>query len=220
MKCGALVLVLAATCLVVAAEKKGQAPGADPFARPVKILRFGEVIPYYDPSKGDAVAALGLLGDERVVPVLIEHLVNEKDHSLRSQIVRALGWIGSRKAVSALEKVLKDEDHHVRRLAAMALKEITGKDYKVEQEKEPDFGGLMAELARIQEANRRPGRPSLEVGKTFRFSFGQQQRGDLEGKVLEEPAGNWVKVQVRKGDTSVTSWVNLTAVAVVTAAKD
>ena len=50
------------------------------------------------------MAALGLLGDERAVPVLAEHLANEKDPNLRFQITKALGWIKSPKAVPALEK--------------------------------------------------------------------------------------------------------------------
>jgi hypothetical protein len=176
---------------------------------------------YFEPAKGNAVAALGLLGDERAVPVLVEHLENEKDANLRFQIVKALGWLKSPKAVPALEKALKDPDEHVRNGAAMALKGITGKDYPVEQPPfapGPGLDALMRQFAPAHGADPRPARPKpfLEPGKAYRFAFARPQGGDLAVKVLEAPADNWVKVQARKGDKPVTCWVNLAAVEAVT----
>lgn len=99
-------------------------------ARLTKVLKYGsQVIGYKKPGKVDGVLALGLIGDERSVPVLVEHLQNEDNDHLRLQIVRALGWIGSGKAVPALEQALQDKYPHVRRQAAEVLNELTGRSY-------------------------------------------------------------------------------------------
>ena len=170
---------------------------------------------YYEPAKGDAVAALGLLGDERAVPVLAEHLANEKDPNLRFQITKALGWIKSPKAVPALEKALKDEDGHVRNGAAMALKGITGKEYQVGQrpgQAVPGLDELAKGLARLQGADRRPGpgKPFLEVGKWYRFARVPLYSGTV--KVLEVRADKWVKVIDQRRSTF---WVNLALVPLI-----
>jgi hypothetical protein len=98
-------------------------------AKCTKILNYGSLNQYDKPSKGDAVIALGLLGDERAVPVLVEHLQNEANDNLRAQIVKSLGWIGSKSSVPALEAALQDKYLHVRNQASRALKQITGKEY-------------------------------------------------------------------------------------------
>jgi HEAT repeat protein len=112
-------------------EKNAETPSDKLFAKCVKILKYGSVNEFYKPAKADAVTALGILGEERAVPVLVEHLQNEEDGDLRYRIVKALGWIKSPKAVPALEKALKEDKYiHARTAAAEALKEITGKDYE------------------------------------------------------------------------------------------
>jgi HEAT repeat protein len=111
-------------------------------AKCTKILSYGDTINFQKPSKSDAVIALGLLGDERAVPVLIDHLENEENKQLRLQIVKALGWIGSATAVPALESALKDSYPFVRQQAAMALKAITGKDYDFDRTGLPDLKKL------------------------------------------------------------------------------
>lgn len=98
-------------------------------ARCVKILSYGDTHGLAKPTKVDAVIALGLLGDETVVPVLVDHLKNEPDDNLRMQIVRALSWIGGTTVVSALEEALHDKYLHTRSRAAAALKDLTGKEY-------------------------------------------------------------------------------------------
>jgi HEAT repeats len=98
-------------------------------AKCTKILNYGETYHIYQPSKTDAVSALGLLGDVRAVPDLVAHLENEENNALRLQIVKALGWIGSTNAVPALETALNDKYPLLRKQAASALKDITGKDY-------------------------------------------------------------------------------------------
>jgi hypothetical protein len=223
MKTVALLLVLAMACLVGAKDDKEQAPNREIYAKAVKLLKFGQAIEYYEPAKGDAVAALGLLGDEQAVPILIEHLANEKDAELRFRIIKALGWINSRKAVPALEKALKDDDLHVRNGAALALKGITGKEYQAEQRPKdgvPGLAELTKEITRLQGADRRPGsgKPLVEAGKTYSFSFGKEP--SVGGKVLDAPADNWVKIQVRKSERTVTSWVNLATVTVITLEPD
>jgi HEAT repeat protein len=117
-------------------------------ARLTKILNYsGDYGGLGKPGKADAVIALGLLGDERAVPVLIEHLVNEENKNLRLQIVRSLGWIGSQQAVPALEQTLQDKYPLLRKQAADVLKTITGRDYEYDKTGLPDFN-KMRELIR------------------------------------------------------------------------
>ena len=80
-------------------------------AKCTKLLNYGDQFHIYKPSKLDAVSTLGILGDERAVPVLVEHHQNEDNNNLRLQIVKALGWIGGTNAVPALESALHDSTH-------------------------------------------------------------------------------------------------------------
>jgi HEAT repeat protein len=117
-------------------EKKAETLGDKQLAKLVKILENGEYYSFDEPAKADAVTALGLLGDERAVPVLIARLENEEKDVLRLHIIRALGWTKSPKAVPALEKTLKNDRYaQCRRLAAIALTGITGNEYSSEKEK-------------------------------------------------------------------------------------
>lgn len=137
------------------AGAKPVAADNDMVSKCVKILTYGAVHDYFKSTKTDAVVALGILGDERAVPTLIAHLENEENAELRKEIVRALGLIGSPKAVSALERALKDAYPHTRRHAAYALKQITGKDYDYDKTGLPD-------PSRIRELLKSPGRGNEE----------------------------------------------------------
>jgi hypothetical protein len=182
-----------------------------------KILKFGEEYPRGKPSKEDAVTTLGMLGmggNERVVPLLLEQLANEESDLIRNKIINALWWLKSKKAVPLLEKALKDSYNLNRKDAARALKEITGKDYPYELLPEPPE----AKLEKVPRAATPPAkterRPSglgsfLEKGKTYRFDFGNPQTGHLVGKVLDAPADGWVKIESRQGGKKIASWVNL-----------
>lgn len=70
--------------------------------------------------------ALGLIGDPRAVPALIETLKDE-DASVRICAARALGAIGEASAVPALNQAQNDEDASVREAAAEALEKIKNK---------------------------------------------------------------------------------------------
>ncbi|MFT3870093.1 MAG: HEAT repeat domain-containing protein [Nibricoccus sp.] len=98
------------------------------------ILTYGTTNSFDGPSKAEAAITLGLLGNERAVPVLADHLLNEENQNLRLQIVRALGWINSRTGVLALESALNDPYVHVRNNAAKVLQQITGKSYGYNEE--------------------------------------------------------------------------------------
>lgn len=112
-------------------------------ARLTKILKYGgDHSGLGKPTKVDAVIALGLLGDERVMPILTEHLANEENNHLRLQIVRALGWIGSSQAVPALEQVLQDKYPLLRKQAADVLKALTGRDYEYDKAGLPDYSRM------------------------------------------------------------------------------
>jgi hypothetical protein len=217
MKALGLFLLLGLVCLVGAGEQNGQPAKVDLFERSVKLLRFGRTFDSFAPAKGDAVAALGLLGDDRSVAILAEHLAEEKDEHVRYLIARTLGWTKSAKAVPALEKALKDENDHVRQGAAIALKVITGKTYDVEPGPPHDEPAIAIGRGPAIGGRPAPAKPLLERDKSYRFTLARGQGGDIVGKVLEPPAGDWVKLQVRTGDKSTVSWVNLAAVAVITA---
>lgn len=122
-----------------------------PFERSSRILKFGEPYGNGEPTKVEAVHALGLLGDPRAIPLLVEHLENEANNHLRLQIVRALGWIGSDAAIPALEKSLKDKYPYVRQQSAAALKKITGKEFEYDKTGLPDPAKLREVLEKARE---------------------------------------------------------------------
>jgi len=132
MRTLAAVFFVTVTCApLFAQEKKQDTPADKLLEKCIDIVKNAPpVTPHDKPSKNDAIAALGLLGDERAVPVLVEHLEKETNDLVRLKIVRALGWIKSAKAVPALEKTHKNDRFEFCRIAAAeALKQITGKDY-------------------------------------------------------------------------------------------
>ncbi len=166
---GALILIgsllWSATAQAQSAGETMPSPaGSEFFQKCIKLLNYGENMSFNKPGKRDAATALGLLGEEKAVPVLIEHLQNEENSDLRMQIVRALGWIGSAKAVPALEGALHDKYPFVRQQAAFALKTITGKDYPYDRTGLPDPTKLREALraaaqAAEAEANKAPEPP-------------------------------------------------------------
>lgn len=110
--------------------------------RLTKILNYGSDLGLSKPGKVDAAIALGLLGDERAIPALAAHLTNAENRALRTQIVRALGWIGGPQAVPPLEQTLRDADPFLRKRAADALKAVTGRDYEYDKTGLPDVNKL------------------------------------------------------------------------------
>ena len=124
-------------------------------AKCIKILNYGDLITTSRANKGDAVVALGLLGDEKAVPVLIDHLNNESNNQLRLQIVRALGWIGTESCVTALkEAALHDKYVYVRSRAAAALTEITGKDFDYDHTGEDEMRKRIMDDMQMRKASR------------------------------------------------------------------
>jgi hypothetical protein len=49
-------------------------------------------------------------------------------------------------------------------------------------------------------------RPPVEVGETYGFGV---SGADLIGKVLDEPCGDWLKVEIRDGDKPRVVWLNI-----------
>jgi HEAT repeat protein len=77
----------------------------------------------------EAVYALSEAGD----PAIVEHLVpllEDVDVFVRMATARVLGGMLARPAVPALIEALDDQDTAVREAAFMALKEITGRDFR------------------------------------------------------------------------------------------
>jgi hypothetical protein len=59
-----------------------------------------------------------------------------------------------------------------------------------------------------------PFAPPLEVGKTYGFGV---SGSDLTGKVLAEPRGNWVNVEVQDSGKVQAVWLNLLQVSYILA---
>jgi hypothetical protein len=57
-----------------------------------------------------------------------------------------------------------------------------------------------------------PFTPPIEVGKTYGFGL---SGSDLTGKVLAEPCGNWVKVEVQDSGKVRAVWLNLLQVSYI-----
>jgi hypothetical protein len=210
-----LVFLLAPTNLP--REKKPD-PIDEALARCYKILKYGKENEFYEPDKRDAAITLGLLGDERAVPLLLEHLSNEENQHLRFEIIQALARIKSTKGVPGLEKALKDSYNLNREIAARALKEITGKDYKFERLPDPPGVKRVERLLASTPAAAPEQRPSgpgsfLEKGKTYRFNG--QRSGTIVGRVLAAPSDGWVKVEIRQGAKKSETWVNLRALETI-----
>jgi hypothetical protein len=128
---------------------------SSPFERISRILKFGALHGSSEPTKVDAVHALGLLGDPRAIPLLVEHLEGEANDNLRLQIVRALGWIGNDAGIPALEKSLKDKYPFVRQQSAAALKKITGREFEYDKTGLPDPADLRERLEKAREERKR-----------------------------------------------------------------
>lgn len=175
------ILLLAAACasFAVAAETASQPsttrPAPEPaaakrvedidalFARLTKLLNYGSDMGMAKPSKNDAIIALGVIGDERAVPVLAEHLANNENKFLRLRIVRALGWIGGQQAISALGNALKDEYPLVRKQAADVLQQLTGRSYEYDKTGVPEVAAQIATEAPSSNDTRRLDEVAREV---------------------------------------------------------
>ena len=57
-----------------------------------------------------------------------------------------------------------------------------------------------------------PFTPPVEVGKTYGFGVNES---DLTGKVLAEPCGNWVQVEVQNSGKVQAVWLNLLQVSYI-----
>jgi hypothetical protein len=57
-----------------------------------------------------------------------------------------------------------------------------------------------------------PFTPPLEVGKTYGFGV---NASDLTGKVLAEPRGNWVQIEVQDSGKVQGVWLNLLQVSYI-----
>lgn len=99
----------------------------DAGSAPALLAAAAERGPSKDPSVG-ALLGLGLLGEDLVVPDLLEILAADGDtdaRALRPYAAFALARIGGPEAVAALGRSLSDGDEQVRRAAAAGLGERT-----------------------------------------------------------------------------------------------
>ena len=105
---------------------------ADPTTEPDLISVFHDET-NHEEIRRDAAIALGKLGTEEAVSVLIGKLetlqASNGSKNFRIDITKALGTAKNSKAVSVLETVLKDQDADIHFHAAEALFQITGKGY-------------------------------------------------------------------------------------------
>lgn len=89
----------------------------DTFEELVETLKDETASSY---SRRNALAALGRLGDQRVVEPLVSAL-QDQDRYVRGEAVKTLGGLGSAAAIEPLIEALEDSDDHVRRAAIVAL---------------------------------------------------------------------------------------------------
>lgn len=80
-------------------------------------------------ARWNAVQALGESGDPAVVPHLVP-LLADRDVFVRMAVARVLGDLGAPAAIEPLIGALEDEDAAVREMASVALRTITGRDFK------------------------------------------------------------------------------------------
>lgn len=84
----------------------------------------------YRSIRAHCARALGTLGDQSVVPALIERLQSEADKGLRIAYSSALGNLKSTAAVPILLAILKDTENEGARLElALALARVIGQEY-------------------------------------------------------------------------------------------
>ncbi len=104
----------------------------DPATVPDLIQVFDDET-VHEEIRRDAAIALGKLGTEEAVSVLMKELetlqASETAKNFRIDIVKGLGTAKNAKAVSVLETVLKDQDADIHFHAAEALFQITGEGY-------------------------------------------------------------------------------------------
>ena len=96
-----------------------------------RLLRQIYKVDRHDVRRG-AVAALGLVGDRRDVPFLIDVITDTKDKWLgrftRGAAVTALGMIGDSQSIPRLQQLLSDPDADTRAFAVSALGNLGDKD--------------------------------------------------------------------------------------------
>ena len=77
-------------------------------------------------TRGDAVEALGSIGEERVMDALIQALYDDQAWVIRAASVRAIGNHGGQRALNALEVALNDPVPEVADTARRTLDEMVG----------------------------------------------------------------------------------------------
>jgi HEAT repeat protein len=92
-------------------------PACDPL---IRILEFPKLH-----VRLGAIEALGDIQCPRSVEPVMERLRHENDDEIRFVAALALGQIGDRRAVPALEEALRDKDRYVRYGAVMALEMLS-----------------------------------------------------------------------------------------------
>ncbi len=92
--------------------------------------------------------ALGEIGGEEVVGPLIE-LLNENKKQVRIDAIRALSKLKNQEVISAIKQALEDPEQEVRLEATKALKNLTGKVFKIKDEKSPE-GPIMGKVIGVR----------------------------------------------------------------------
>jgi HEAT repeat protein len=96
--------------------------GGSAIDRLIELLRSGEPI-----MRWGGAAGLGASGDPRAVQPLV-NTIGDKHELVRIEVISSLGNLGDPSAVEPLKKALKDP--RFKRVAASALKKITGEDFE------------------------------------------------------------------------------------------
>jgi HEAT repeat protein len=98
------------------------------------VARLTRLLRDRDPGvRGVAGRALAAIKNPRALEAFIAAL-KDNDPSVRAIAASALGWIKDARAVEPLIGALKDNDADVRFHAALALRDMTGMDFGLDQE--------------------------------------------------------------------------------------
>jgi len=84
----------------------------------------------YRSVRAHSARSLGTLGDQSIIPLLIERLENEQEHGLRVAYASALGQLQATESVNMLANLLyEEEDKILRQELALALARLVGGEH-------------------------------------------------------------------------------------------
>jgi HEAT repeat protein len=205
-------LAVAASDLVAAEPAKAATTIDELFERGSRIVQDEGKRQRGEPTKLEGMLLLGMLGDERGAPLLINAFQKETEPKARAEALRALGWLRSPKAGPIFAAALKDEkDKKIRSQAAAGLGRLGEARYAsdleahlADEEEDVRRGAVMALGVLRQQKSAAPlaRRLGEEPSKYARFEI-----ADALGLIGGETAVAALKVAAADDDDSTVRFV-------------